>query len=408
MKVCILGGGLTGLTAAYALSPSHEVDLLEKQEVLGGCLSSYRIGSYSIESFYHHCFESDTALLRLIDRCGLSGHLEWLNGSTGSFAGGTLYPMTTPFEILKYPYLTLTDTVRLAVLTKTAGKISVDELDDIPAHEFVTDRLGPRVWESFFEPLLNSKFGDRKEEVSAAWLVSRIAIRSNRGFSGERLGYIRGGFQQLIDSIVKIVSSQGCRMQPGTELHTIDHYKGGWKVNGEQYDCVLSTIPLQELAAHGGPVIPPVPYQGAACMTLGTDRDVCKGIYWINMKDRAPYGAVVAHTNFVPIERYGEHIVYLASYFTGMPQEGIADRMKTDFCTRFGLSKDEIHWERMAIDPNAGPLYVTGYRRMIPEYESHGLFVAGMFSRPNYPERSMEGSVRAGFEVADHILQRLT
>ena len=84
MKVCILGGGLTGLSAAYALSPAHEVDLLEKQEVLGGCLSSYRIGSYSIESFYHHCFEGDTALLKLLKRCDLSGKLEWLTGSTGS------------------------------------------------------------------------------------------------------------------------------------------------------------------------------------------------------------------------------------------------------------------------------------------------------------------------------------
>ena len=408
MKVCILGGGLTGLSAAYALSPAHEVDLLEKQEVLGGCLSSYRIGSYSIESFYHHCFEGDTALLKLLKRCDLSGKLEWLTGSTGSYAGGVLYPMTTPLEILKYPYLSLTDTIRLAILTKKVGKMPVEDLDDIPAHTYVTEHLGQRVWESFFEPLLNSKFGDRKDEVSAAWLVSRIAIRSNRGLSGERLGYVRDGFQQLIDSIVRIVSSQGCRVLPGTPLSTLEHYKGGWKVNGAPYDCVLSTLPLQELAAHGGPVIPPVPYQGAACMTLGIERDVCNGIYWVNMKDRAPYGAVVAHTNFVPESRYGEHIVYLASYFSGEPGTDIADRMRNDFCKRFGLSREEIHWERLAVDRYAGPLYVTGYRRLIPGYESNGLFVAGMFSRPNYPERSMEGSVRAGLEVADRILRRLT
>jgi hypothetical protein len=29
--------------------------------------------------------------------------------------------------------------------------------------------------------------------------------------------------------------------------------------------------------------------------------------------------------------------------------------------------------------------------------------MAGMFSEPNYPERSIEGSIRAGFEVAQKI-----
>ena len=51
-------------------------------------------------------------------------------------------------------------------------------------------------------------------------------------------------------------------------------------------------------------------------MTLAIEREVTEGIYWLNMKDAAPYGAVVTHTNFIPFSRYGEHIVYLASYFS--------------------------------------------------------------------------------------------
>jgi len=77
--------------------------------------------------------------------------------------------------------------------------------------------------------------------------------------------------------------------------------------------------------------------------------------------------------------------------------------MLEDFCTRFSVTKDEIHWNRMAVDPWAGPVYTTGYRSLIPAYEQKGLFVAGMFSPTNYPERSMEGSIRAGSEVAESI-----
>jgi len=41
---------------------------------------------------------------------------------------------------------------------------------------------------------------------------------------------------------------------------------------------------------------------------------------------------------------------------------------------------------------------------LIPEYSHGGLFMAGMFSLPNYPERSMEGAVRAGHEVAARVM----
>ena len=150
----------------------------------------------------------------------------------------------------------------------------------------------------------------------------------------------------------------------------------------------------------GGPATQSIPYQGAACMTLALDQDVTQGIYWLNMKDAAPYGAVVTHTNFIEQERYGEHIVYLASYFSGTVPAHLDRRMLDDFCNRFYVAPKEIHWHKMAIDPLAGPVYTTGYRSLIPAYEQKGLYMAGMFSQPNYPERSMEGSIRAGQDVA--------
>jgi protoporphyrinogen oxidase len=80
--------------------------------------------------------------------------------------------------------------------------------------------------------------------------------------------------------------------------------------------------------------------------------------------------------------------------------------MLEDFYSRFSVRKDEVHWHKMAVDPWAGPVYTTGYRTLIPAYEQKGLFMAGMFSSTNYPERSMEGSIRAGSEVADCIKKR--
>lgn len=177
-------------------------------------------------------------------------------------------------------------------------------------------------------------------------------------------------------------------------------------MNGNRYDAVISTIPPQELQKTGGPAMPAIPYQGAACLTLAMDREVTKGIYWLNMKDPAPYGAVITHTNFIPKKRYGEHIVYLASYFSGSVPAQLDRHMLDDFCSRFSVAPAEIRWHKMAVDPFAGPVYTTGYRSLIPAYEQKGLYMAGMFSRPNYPERSMEGSIQAGLDVAACIRER--
>lgn len=403
MKVGVIGGGLCGLVAAYRLSGQARVDLFERKPVLGGCLASYPLKDTWIEQFYHHCFAGDSHLLSLVNELGLGNDLEWLTGTTGFCADNTIYPLTTPLEILKYPYLTLSDTIRLAWLTLRSRSYDSVALDEIPARTFIVEHCGERAYAAFFEPLLKSKFGGMRDQVSAAWLVSRVAIRSNRTASGERLGYLKGGFQGLISGLEQRLKDLGCTILMEHPAHALQHRNGTWHINDQPYDAVIATVPPQTVTALGGPSLPAVPYQGAACMTLGLERDVTDGIYWVNMKDPAPYGAVIGHTNFVPPERYGEHIVYLASYFSGAFPSGRAETMLRDFQTRFGVADHEVRWCRLAVEPAAGPVYTTGFQGRIPPYHEGGLFLAGMFSRPNYPERSMEGAVIAGTEVAARV-----
>jgi protoporphyrinogen oxidase len=409
MKVCVIGSGLTGLVAAYHLSDTADVEILERSPESGGCLSSYSLSpEITIEKFYHHCFSGDKNLFQLLADLGIADRLEWLKGSTGYYVDGAIHPLTTPFEILRYPHLTLTDKIRLGLLVMGSRRIDAETLDDLPARDFVIRRCGEHAYASFFEPLLRSKFGDMHDQVSAAWLMSRISIRSDRGVEGERLGYPKGGFALLVDRLEARLQSRGCAVQHETAATALERTAGGWRVNGTPYDAVISTVAPAALQAMGGPELPSIPYQGAACMTLGLEREVTDGIYWVNMKGDAPYGAVIGHTNFVADGRYGEHIVYLASYYRGSPPDNLEARMLTDFRTRFGVGNTDIHWHRLAVEDAAGPVYTTGYRHLIQPYRKNGLYLAGMFSAPNYPERSMEGAVVAGRAVAAEVLDTIT
>ena len=406
MDICIIGGGLSGLTVAYNLRDRAGITILEQKEKIGGCLSSSKAKKGYIEDFYHHCFSGDENLFELSESLGILDNLEWLSGSTGYYANGTIYPLTTPIEILKYPLLSIADKFRLGILTIQSKKYDLSSLDEISAKEFIIEKCGESVYNSFFEPLLNSKFGDMKEKVSAAWLVSRIAIRSDRKTGGEKLGYFKSGYNFLIESIAKEIQNFGCIIKTGTQAEKLEYNGSKWEVNGIPYDAVISTINPSCIKEIGGPFFEDIQYQGAACMTIGLKREVTNGIYWLNMKDKAPYGAVIGHTNFVSQEKYGEHIVYLASYFNDKPADNLKEIMIEDFCSRFDIQKDEINWYRLNIEKFAGPVYTKGYRKLVPEYEKDGLFMAGMFSLSNYPERSMEGSIIAGKKVASEIMRK--
>ncbi|MGC9434990.1 MAG: FAD-dependent oxidoreductase [Methanomicrobiales archaeon] len=402
----MIGGGLSGLVATSTLAPHAEVDCLEARDEPGGCLSSYQHTGYTIEKFYHHCFTGDDHLLGLLDELGLRGRLKWLPGSTGTCAGGTLHPLTTPTEILRYPLLSVTEKARLALFALRSQNTDPRDLDGISARQYLVERLGESLYESFFEPLLRSKFGPLRDRVSAAWLVSRVAIRSDRGVAGERLGYLDGGFALLIDRLVNRLERRGAGLHLESPVHRLERDGSGWRVDGERYDAVVATIAPAALARMGVEGLPSLPVQGAACLTLALDREVTGGVYWVNMKDEAPYGAVIGHTNLVPRDRYGEDLVYLASYFSDTVPPGLEEMMVSDFCRRFGVLPAEIRWQALAVEPFAGPVYTTGYRDRIPETVHDGLFLAGMWTRENYPERSMEGSVRAGEEAASALLRR--
>ncbi len=450
MKTIIIGGGLTGLAAAYKLLKNgiSDVTILEKDMEPGGMAASYHIGDYHIEKYYHHIFESDTELISLITDMGLGKDLQWLKGTTGYHIDGKIYPMNTPLELLRSP-LSIFDLMWLArIVLAIKWKKDVSGLDDVTAKEWILDNAGNSVYERFFEPLLRSKFGNNHDRVSAAWLFGRIRIRSNRSASGERLGYLRGGFYRFIKRLTDSIIEMGGEVRTGCEVSGIrvaggavcGVYVGGGEYGKPDCDCncecdgdcdcdvVISTVPPHTLsrlvrtgegageeAGHGFLGMPDVPYQGTACALFGMDKPLLNNTYWLNIKSDVPFGAVVEHTNFLPVADYGEHLVYVTAYLQDADdhrwrctEQEVIDSYLSGLERLFpNFSKSNVRWWRITRHIDTAPVYLTGYARNIPPYSTDltGLYLAGMFSDANYPERSMNGSILAGFECVDAIIE---
>ena len=401
MKIAVVGAGLAGLSAAIALKEYANVVVFEKESV-GGLAASYCRG-YCIEKFYHHCFRGDKALLEMIKKLGLSGKLVWKVARIGYAVGGKIYPLNTPFEILRYPHMSLVDKVKLAFFTIRSRKRDYTKADNIGVVDGIRSELGERLLNSFFMPLLKAKFGESYSEVSYAWLLARVSIRSNRKYNGEELGYLRHGFHQLIERMREDIEIRG-------EVAKIEK-SAGWVVNGEHFDAVVYTAPLplldEKLKRAAG--VQDVKYQSSVCALIGAKESVTEDLYWTNV-DNCIFGAIIEHTHFMPFEDYGEHVIYLASYSSpsGWLFNAGSDELKKIYLrdvARFGLKEEDVNWIKIFKAKYSGPVYERGYLNRITPYRTalKGLYIAGMTSKPNYPERSMNGSIRAGIEVAEVI-----
>ncbi len=402
MKVAIVGAGLTGLSCALSLKDHCSVTVFEKDEI-GGLLSSICKRGYCIERFYHHCFKSDRTLIDMIKSLGLSKKLVWKVVRIGYAISGKIYPLNTPIEILRYPHLSLLDKIKLAIFTLRSRKRDWTKEDEVCVLDGIRRELGDRILDKFFMPLLKAKFGEHFSKVSYAWLLARVAIRSNRKLRGEELGYLRHGFHQLIE-----------RMRDELDIRrkhvgSIKILNKKFIINGDKFDAVVWTapIPLIDVNLRRNAEIPDIKYQSSICVLISSEKSITDDIYWTNVDD-AVFGAIIEHTHFMPFEDYGENLIYLASYSTpdgwlfNLSREELVKLYLKDV-ERFGLKRDDIRWIEVSKARYSSPIYETGYLSKITKYKTKvkGFYIAGLTSKPNYPERSMNGSIKAGREVAE-------
>ncbi|MFB6147205.1 MAG: NAD(P)/FAD-dependent oxidoreductase [Halobacteriaceae archaeon] len=431
----IVGGGIAGLAAAHRLqSHGHEVQVFEQSGDLGGLAAVHETAGDPIEKFYHHLSRSEETIVELAADLGLGDAVEWRYKSDAYYVDGVAHPMDTIWEIAAYPHLSMYDKFRLGMLTlgvdvrrgrpRTDTYDDITAFEDVPVEEFVVEHTTRSVYEQFFEPLLDAKFGSRVDDVSAAWLLGRIQFRGERDMlRGEELGYLDGGFHRLIEALVDSVGRESVTtgatvtdvaVRDGAVDRLTAETEGGGRLTQGVDDVIVAAMPnvLEDLTGYTCNVS----FQGTVCSVISVPESVMD-CYWLNIADDAPFGVLIEHTNFVPPDRYGgEHLLYAASYIQDPGEElwqlddaGVEQRWLAGVADLFpSFDPDAVNWVETARAPRTAPVYERGYLDMVVPYDlgdavADGLYYAGMASRAQYPERSLNGAIVAGFECADRI-----
>src|SRR5258708_40136004 len=99
-KLTVIGGGITGLTAAYlAVKAGWRVTVLEASSQLGGLLETFPVGGNRLEFYYHHFFTHDAEIIWFLKEMGLSDGVEFRESKMGVYRDGRLFDFNGPREL---------------------------------------------------------------------------------------------------------------------------------------------------------------------------------------------------------------------------------------------------------------------------------------------------------------------
>ena len=390
MKVGIIGGGFTALTAALELlKKGYEVTVFEKEPYWGGLSSSFEIlPGISIERFYHHLFTNDTDILSLCQEIGVFQKLRFLDGKTSHLYEGKIYPLDDPAAVLRFSPLSFKERLRFGFVTlflKLQDQGSLFE--NVTADHWLRKWYGDRPYQVVWRPLLQGKFALYYDKVVMTWFWARVKKRT------PRLIYPEGGFQVLIDALTNRISNEGGKLLNGVQIEEVKQDNTGrWHLKfssegaaTEVVDRIIFTASLKALE-HMFPLLPEdykkrlssIKYLSAQILLLVLTERLSHH-YWINIGDTSyPFLVIGEQSNLFGLDYYqGRSVVYLGNYLIegdkrlAMSSDDLID-LYLPYLKRIN-PRFERFWIEKAVNfvgPYAQPVMDIGYKRRIPEFQT--------------------------------------
>ncbi len=327
-RLVVLGAGPMGLAVAYrAAKQGYAVDLLEADDRPGGMAAHFDFDGLSIERFYHFCCLSDANTLEMLDELGMCGAIKWVSTEMGYFIDGRLIRWGDPLALALAPGIGLATKFRYGLHMYLATKRrDWRALDRISAREWLVAGVGRAGYDRLWRRLLELKFFEYADDISAAWIwkrIQRLGASRSSPFT-ERLGYIEGGSETLVAAMARAIERRGGRIHYSARarrfLISNGRAVGVEASHGSIFRAsnIVSTIPT--------PYIPDlfenryaelrVPYRrirniGVVCVVHKLQRSVSRN-FWVNIGD--PRIDIPGFVEFSNLRNMESHVVYVPYY----------------------------------------------------------------------------------------------
>jgi protoporphyrinogen oxidase len=291
MKICILGGGVAGLSTAYFLNGRFHVEVHEATPDVGGLARSFQWHGFDCDLAPHRFFTNDPDLLR--EMLALVPMHRIRRRSRIYLRGKWIGDPVNAAELL-LKFLPVHST---RILSTYLFRTKVPE-DNFEA--LVLSKYGTGLNDFFFKPYAEKLFGIPASEISAAWGRRKIRVSGLRDLltRNSRLYFkyfhypVRHGYGAIADRLYRevapLVQTQsrltGLQRNPDTGGYAC-HFSGPAGSTSIDYDIVVSSMPISDLAALLGFEVR-VRFRPAKLVYLLVDRPRVSDAHWLYFADR--------------------------------------------------------------------------------------------------------------------------
>lgn len=425
-KIAVLGAGPMGLAVAYQLTrDGHEPVVFEADDRVGGMTAAFDFSGLMIERYYHfHCI-SDHAFLKMLDELGLANQMRWVETKMGYWFRNKLQPWGNPVALLKFRGLSFVAKFRYGLHAFLCTKRNDwKPLDNVEATGWIKRWVGAEAYEVLWRRLFDYKFYEYTDNLSAAWIWSRIRRigRSRYSLFKEKLGYLEGGSHTLLQALKKEIESTGGKFFLSSpvskvviELQQVIGLEVGGKL--QKFDKVISTVPLPYIPS----LIPDLPEDilakfkaqkniAVVCVIVKLKKPLTEN-FWLNTNDdEMDIPGIVEYTNLRPLD---QHIVYVPFYMPGehpkyKDDDSVFIHKVRSYMQKINpqLSEDDFIDIRASRYRHAQPICDPGYLDKLPPVALpiKGLWVAD--TSYYYPEdRGISESIDFGRKMAKVAIQ---
>jgi oxygen-dependent protoporphyrinogen oxidase len=411
-RVVVVGGGVSGLAAAYHLCragrPNLEVVLVERDDRLGGKVRTQRIGGHLVDTGPDALMVRAPAMRSLLEDLGLAdatvapgagGSFVWSRGRLRTLPPSTMFGIPQRLLPLLLSGLLSPLGIARAGLDLVLPRRAVPADEDLSVGALLRPRFGSQVFDRLIDPLLGGIHAGRADLLSARSTVPEIDALARRSRSiylalrrqprrsapavGPALVSLDGGLTRLVDSLTAAID--GCDVRLGIEVEALrragDRYVLQLSDGSElAADAVVLTTPafvtaplLADLAPDAAEAAAEVPYVDSASVTLLYPREALTreldgtgflvpadddlllvGCSWLATKwpHLADPSTVLLRAM---VGRYGDR------RFVDMDDEELVARVHADLVRTMGMSVAPVE-AQVQRWPRAMPQYTVGHQ----------------------------------------------
>jgi protoporphyrinogen/coproporphyrinogen III oxidase len=247
--VVVVGGGITGLSAARQLAlDGFGVLVLEAGGRWGGKLAPLVLNGVRLDAGAESILARRPEGLDLVGALGLADHLVHPTAAQPQLlVGGRLHAL--PSSLLGIP----TDVSQLTGLLSDEGlRLAASEPErqvpafdhDVAIGRLVDERFGPEVTDRLLEPLLGGVYAGHSRSLSFNAVAPELFDRVKRGGSlsrhaqeavkqsqqGPVFAGLVGGVSTLTDALIADLVRRGVRMRLGATVRTLERADHGFRL----------------------------------------------------------------------------------------------------------------------------------------------------------------------------------